>query len=287
MRIGIFAKTFGRPDLAQTFDAVRANGLDCIQFNWSCAGLPTLPEVIDPEMVRNVVGLLAERGITMAAISGTGNLIHPDPAHRAQCVARLRTMIGSCGALGTRLVTLCTGSRDAADMWRGHPENNSAAAWKDLVGALEQLLPIAESQGVCLGVEPEPANVVCDAPAARRLLDEMKSSALKIVLDGANLVVGHPPAQHDTILRQAIELLAPAIAIVHAKDVTNNPAQPIAPAGHGILDYGRHLSQLRAADFDGPLILHGLEESEVPGAVTYLRTQLARLDESPAGIAPS
>jgi len=282
MQIGIFAKTFVRPDLAQTFDAVRAHGLDSVQFNWSCAGLPTLPEAVDPKLVQSVVTLLAERGLTMSAISGTGNLIHPDPAQRAQCVARLQALIGSCAALGTRMVTLCTGSRDGADMWRWHPGNLSPGAWRDLVEALEKLLPIAESHGIGLGVEPEPANVIASAPAARRLLDEMKSSALKIVLDGANLVVGHPPAHHDRILSEATELLGPAIALAHAKDVTDNPAQPIAAAGRGILDYARQLSQLRKAGFEGPIILHGLEENEVPAAVAFLRQQLARLNDRPA-----
>jgi sugar phosphate isomerase/epimerase len=44
MQIGIFAKTFTRPTLAETLDAIAAHGIRCVQFNMSCAGLPTLPE---------------------------------------------------------------------------------------------------------------------------------------------------------------------------------------------------------------------------------------------------
>jgi hypothetical protein len=44
MRLGIFAKTFVRPDLAATLDAVAACGLDSLQFNFSCSGLPNLQE---------------------------------------------------------------------------------------------------------------------------------------------------------------------------------------------------------------------------------------------------
>ena len=40
MNVGIFAKTFARPSLEATLDAVRAHDLDCVQFNLACAGLP-------------------------------------------------------------------------------------------------------------------------------------------------------------------------------------------------------------------------------------------------------
>ena len=46
MKISIFAKTFSRPTLAATLDAVREHGLDSVQFNLSSAGLPTLPDEI-------------------------------------------------------------------------------------------------------------------------------------------------------------------------------------------------------------------------------------------------
>ncbi len=39
MQIGIFAKTFVRPTLEATLDAVVAHDLHCLQFNMACAGL--------------------------------------------------------------------------------------------------------------------------------------------------------------------------------------------------------------------------------------------------------
>ena len=45
MQIGIFAKTFVRPTLDATLDAVAAHGVRVVQFNLSCAGLPTLPVI--------------------------------------------------------------------------------------------------------------------------------------------------------------------------------------------------------------------------------------------------
>ena len=38
MQLGIFAKTFPRPTLEETLDAVADRGLTELQFNMSCAG---------------------------------------------------------------------------------------------------------------------------------------------------------------------------------------------------------------------------------------------------------
>ena len=43
MHVGIFAKTFNRPRLEETLDAVRAAGASSVQFNMSCTGLSAMP----------------------------------------------------------------------------------------------------------------------------------------------------------------------------------------------------------------------------------------------------
>ena len=47
MQIGIMARTFVRPTLEKTLDAVADHSVRCIQFNFTCAGLPEMPEQID------------------------------------------------------------------------------------------------------------------------------------------------------------------------------------------------------------------------------------------------
>ena len=82
MRLGIFAKTFVRPSLAGTLDAIADCGLDCVQFNFACAGLAGLPEKIDPGVVSAAACELKRRNLTVAAVSGTFNMIDPDLARR-------------------------------------------------------------------------------------------------------------------------------------------------------------------------------------------------------------
>lgn len=271
MRLGIFAKTFVRANFEEVFAAAKAHGLDCVQFNFSCAGLPTMPESIDPALLERVRAELERRSLLMAAVSGTCNLIHPVLAQRRQNLTNLETLIRACPELGTSVVTLCTGTRDAADMWRAHPDNHSADAWQDLVLALAGLLPVAEQQGVVLGIEPEPANVINSAPRARKLLDEMKSPCLKIIFDAANLLQPYTLKMQDQILSSAVGLLGADIVVAHAKDLTSDPCAGHVAAGRGGLDYGLYLSLLKGAGFKGPVILHSLSEEEVPAAVAFLQ----------------
>jgi sugar phosphate isomerase/epimerase len=276
MQIGIFAKTFVRPTLRETLEAVKAHRLDCVQFNMACVGLPTLPAQIDPRLADHIRGEMVKREISMAAISGTFNMIDPDLEKRREGLRRLGVLASACRRLGSSVITLCTGSRDPGNMWRRHPDNDSPQAWKDLVTAMRQALRIAEENDITLAFEPEVANVVDSAQKGRRLLKEMQSPRLKVVMDGANLFhAGELPRMRE-ILDEAFKLLGEHLVIAHAKDLSHDGEAGHEAAGTGLLDYDYYLSHLRAVGFDGPLILHSLEEAQVPECVAFLRRKLGQ-----------
>ena len=272
MWLEIFAKIFPRPSLEETLDAVRAHGLGCVQFNMTCAGLPPMPEEIPPELAERIRGEMDKRNLTMTAVSGTFNMIHPDAEKRRDGLRRLGVLASACGRLGTPVITLCTGTRDPLDMWRHHPDNDTPEAWQVLLASVERALEVAEEYGVTLAFEPEVNNVVDSAEKGRRLLDEMRSVRLKVVMDAANLFREGAPPRSDEVLDKAFELLGKHIAIAHAKDV-NNTGELVA-AGSGELDYDRYLKHLRGVGYESPLILHGLEELEVEGSVAFLHTKI-------------
>ena len=249
--LGIFASTFPRPDLASTLDAVAASGLTGVQFDFE--GGP-------PEPVR---AAFEQRGLTMAGVSGTYNMAHPDAAVRAAGAKWLDEMIAAAPALGTGVVTLCTGSRDPDDMWRRHAGNGTPEAWRDRLDTLQTALVTAERHDVTLAVEPEHGNVIVSPTAARRLLDELQTPHLKIIIDPANVDLDADA------LREAFDLLGDDLVLAHAKDRRLDGT--VVAAGQGDVDYNLYLQLLR--DCDVPLILHGLGEHEVPSAVAFLRRE--------------
>lgn len=274
IELGIFAKTFARPMLSEVLDAALAHGLRTLQFNFACAGLPSMPEQIEPALAQSIRHAFVERGMTMAAVSGTFNMIHPDVTQRQRGLARLRVLAAACASLGTSIITLSTGTRTADDLWRAHPENQSPAAWADLLTSMESAVAIAEEKGVTLAFEPEISNVVDSAAQARRLLAAIGSPRLKVVMDGANLFHAGELPQMTRILHEAFELLGGDIALVHAKDLSQDGAAGQEAAGQGVLDYDLYLRLLHLAGYRGPLILHSLTEAQVAGSVAFLRAKL-------------
>ncbi|MCX5480024.1 sugar phosphate isomerase/epimerase [Kaistia geumhonensis] len=269
MQLGIFAKTFPGITPGEVLCAARNAGYETVQYNMACSGLPSLPETIAPPVIDAVSSATRVSGVSIAALSATYNMIHPDLTVREAGRRAFAALAAAAPAMGTRLLTVCTGSRDAADQWRHHPENASPGAWQDLVAEFRHLLPVAERHGIVIGVEPELGNVVSSAAKARALLDLFASDRIGIVLDPANLFEAEPEQERERRIREAIALLGPEIVLAHAKD--RHPDGSFATAGDGVVDFPRFIADLRSAGFDGPLVTHGLDAKDAARVSAFLR----------------
>lgn len=272
MELGIFAKTFARDSVAAVFDAVRTHELHVAHFNMACAGLPSLPDRIPDSLAESIGHAAVERNLTLAGLSGTFNMIHPDVSVRKRGLRRLEVLASACDAMGTDVITLCTGTRDPDDKWHRHPDNDTSAAWRDLCHSMERALEIAETHDVKLAFEPEQANVINSAQKGVQLIEEMGSARLKVIFDPANLFETAEPDERRRRVEEGLDLLGEHVVMAHAKDRHDDGT--FCPAGHGILDYDHFLQHFRAAEIDAPLILHGLDESEVPDCLSFLRERL-------------
>ena len=275
MEIGIFPPTFNRSTLDETLDAMVTHGLFASQVDLSATGLPDLPEAIDPADVARIRHAFDSRSITMNAVAGHFNMVHPHLVVRQAGLRSLRAIAGACAGLGTSLITLCTGTRNTTSMWRPHSDNGTREAWRDLAASLETALAIADEYDVTLAFEPEVNNVVDSAQRARRIIDEMGSPRLKVVIDGANIFHKGELPQMTRILTEAFDLLGPDIVLAHAKDLDHDGDAGHLAAGTGLLDYDLYLKLLRQSGYDGAWVLHGLSEAQVPACVAFLQARLA------------
>lgn len=269
MQIGIFAKTFPGTEPLGVLSAVRDSGYACAQFNLACCGLPSMPDAVTETTLAEIRRAVDATGISLAALSGTYNMAHPDIAVRRTGLAQLAVVIETAAALSIPLVTLCTGTRDPNDQWTHHPDNSDPSAWADMAAEMSKALGLAERHGVDLGIEPEQANIVTSAKDARRLIDEMGSRRLRIVLDPANLFEQATPEQARVIVEEAVETAAGHIALAHAKD--RHADGRFATAGQGVVDFADFIARLRSVGFGGPLVTHGLSASEAPGVAAFLK----------------
>jgi sugar phosphate isomerase/epimerase len=127
-----------------------------------------------------------------------------------------------------------------------------------------------------MAFEPEVSNVIDSPQRARKMLDEVGSNALKVVMDGANIFhKGELPKMRE-ILSEAFELLGKDIVLAHAKDLDHDGDAGQRAAGEGLLDYEFYLAGLKRVNFTGALVLHGLKEAQVPRCMEFVRSKLPR-----------
>ena len=272
MKLGIFNKVFVRDSIEANLDAVAAHDLVSIQLNLETLGGESMPVEIPVDLCTRVHRALTTRGIELAAVSGTWNIIHP--LEGAAGLSRLRTLAAACALLGTDLITMCTGTCDRSYLWRAHPDNDSVTAWQDMVRTMAAASAIAEEAGVTLVFEPEVNNVVNTAKKARRLLDEVASSHLQVVIDAANLFGAGQLTRMAEVLDDAFQLLGDDIRLAHAKDLERDGDAGHQAAGTGVLNYEHYLMCLDRVGFTGSVILHSLDEVRVPASRDFVRSHM-------------
>ncbi len=257
-KIGIFAKHISRSTTKELFTAIAGFGFNCVQFNAACLGIPSLPDTLDKALWRNASLAARNAGIEVVALSATFNLLDENRYRLADNFRSLQVVAQGAAILGTNLLTLCSGTHNQQDMWTYHPQNGTPKAWQDMTDGIRQALAIAKAYDIYLGIEPEVANVVCNAPSAARLISELASDRIRIVFDPANLY--RPPAdprRDRHVITDALSLLGDSVAIAHCKDIADPLAKP-ATQQHG----SRYLEAAKAdairARRNTPLLHHSI-----------------------------
>ena len=268
MTPGVFARTYAAKYPGELFARIREDGFSAVQFNLSCAGLAPLPAELPAGLAESIASGARQAGLTLCALSGTYNMAHPEAANRQRDRLGFANVMRAARDMDVSLVTLCTGSRDASNMWHAHPDNDSQEGWTALREELDFALALAEQFNVVLGIEPEPGNVIANAVLARKVLDEVGSRRLGIILDAANLLPPEAqPRQHE-IVAEAADLLGGSLFLVHAKDIDSNGV--VVPAGRGAVDLPAFVARMKEVGYDGPLVGHNFEEADAPGVAAYL-----------------
>lgn len=270
MEIGIFAKTWTRyKQMEEIFKEAQNQGIKSFQFNMCVAGQQTLPDIYDPHLIDKIFCLSKKYNIKLAAMSGTFNLL--DDERFEENLKKAEYLMQACEEIRIPVLTLCTGTRSKESMWTWHPENGTEEVWNIMKEKLDKLISVAEKYKIILGIEPEISNVVSSPQRARKLLEEMGTPVLKIIMDAANLFLPGEKVSNEKI-KEAVDLLKEDIVLVHAKDcVISGEKIFYRAAGKGQIDFEYYIKCLKKIRYGGSVILHGLPEDEISYSVNFLR----------------
>ncbi len=279
MKIGMYSVEIRRPSVSDLFKAIREKGFSEVQFNLASVCAEQMPASVEPGLLQAVSAAAGQNGVEIVAVNGTYNMIHPDAAQRAEGLKRFEAIARACKVLCCRFVTICTGSRDPRNMWRFHEDNNTLDAWKDMLDSMEKALEVAERYDLLLGMECEASNTVSSAKKARKVLDELRSDRLKIIMDVANLFQrGEAKREYvRPIMDEAFALLGEATYLAHGKDIQEGEGLSFTHAGSGIVDFPYFLQKLEACGYNGGMLLHGIKvEEQFEPSVNFIRDIISK-----------
>lgn len=271
MKLGIFSKVYKDYGIEQAFERIKEAGMDNVQFNFANVGLASLPDEIPETIIEQIKNTSEKTGISIPVVSGTFNTLELNEEKHRENINNFAEVVKAAAKLKIPCVSISTGSFNQADFWSPHPKNHTEEAWKRLYHSLDEMLAIATKYKIIIVVEPEQANVVSTVEDMIRLMAHYDDSPyLKVLFDAANIITVKDVDSLEQKIEDSLIALKNSIAIAHCKDcLVTNEKIIFKAVGKGNLPLKKYIEQLTEF-YDGPIIMHGLEEADVADALKYL-----------------
>ncbi len=274
MSLGIFTPEVAAATPAELFEKIKNYGFTQVQFDFLSVLGEEVPADIPDALLAECRAQADKNGVKVTVVNGTYNMAHPDATVREEGARRFGGICRAAQFLGGSIVSLCTGTRTRECMWVPHPNNNDEDAWRDMLVSVEKALADAEKYDVVLGLETEASNV-CNSPEkVLRLIKEMQSPRLRVIMDCANLFSVGTAYKSNVrdVIRHGFDVLGEYVVIAHGKDIKESDGISFTYTGSGIVDFPFFLDELDKINYHDGMIIHGTKhEDEIPKSVDYLR----------------
>jgi sugar phosphate isomerase/epimerase len=283
MRIGVLSSEINRRgDTDGLFKAIAGYGFESVQLSFSSVpelnfhgtGQFEFPGETDEKIIFLIKDAAKKHNVEITACSGTFNMAHPDENVRLEGIKRFGGFVLATHKLGVKFITLCAGTRRRESLWVYHPGNSTPEAWDDMIYALKECVKIAENYGIVLALETEAATVVDTPEKARRMMDEVGSENLKMIMDCANLFHAGTAKKENVknIMTHAFEIFGGDVVMAHAKDISESDGIKFCPTGEGIIDYTQFAGLLNKYNYKGDMLLHGIyDEGKLIGCCELIK----------------
>ncbi len=238
MQLGIrFHDTKALP-LEERLAEVNRQGFSCVHVALSkvIKENSVAPEALTPGYAMYLKRLFEAQKLDIAVLGCYLNLANPNPEKLKEIVEKYKAHIRFAAHLGCGVVGTETGAPN--EEYKYEPACHSDEALELFIKNVRPIVEYAEKMGVIFAIEPVWKHIVCNPVRARRVLDEINSPNLQIILDPVNLLDISNYQNQVAIVEEAIDVLGKDVAVVHIKDyvVKDGKLESVA-AGNGQMDY--------------------------------------------------
>ena len=274
MNIGIRLHDTKPGILKERLAFAKAQGFSCAHVALSKVlddfSMEDAPRKLTEEYARSVRKDFDESGLECAVLGCYLNIADPDPERRAKTQEIYKAHLRFAPMIGARVV----GTETFANPESGFADpTKDEEAFRLFMDSLEPLVRCAEENGAVLAIEPVWSHIIATPERAVRMLEELPSDSLQIILDAVNLVSPENAGKTEDIIRNAISLLGDRVRILHMKDFVMTPEGKMdaCACGLGSMKYDQLLAFGRAKDL--PMTL----ENTVPDNAEQARLHLERI----------
>jgi sugar phosphate isomerase/epimerase len=222
--------------------------------------------------VEKIRSIFEKKGISIVGLSGYTNLLNPNLQKREDKLSQLEKMIDLCSAYGTRYIATETGSLHPTNAWRDYEGNRSPEAWDQLLKTVDRLRSRAVKNGAVLLVEGFALNVLGTAEQAARLMEQLGTDGLGIIMDPFNYLTQDDLTRQDEAMANIFRCIGKYCPIAHAKDTLYDEEGFTTPrVGAGQADWHVYTALLANHLPELPLILEHAKPEEVEPCLALIR----------------
>lgn len=208
--------------------------------------------------------------IKIAVLGCYVNLIHPDVVRRDQALDRIKDYLMMANRLGARTVATETGSIDPNFSFT--TDNFEAGPYQSVIDSIQQVIPTEEENNINFAIEPGINHPIYSVETTRRVLSDIKSTNLKVLLDPASLVYQGKNTDEIQIIKDAFNQFGDKIVAVHLKDYVFNDAGliKIVVPGKGVAPLRDLIVTLNKIAPDVPVLFDELPPDTAAEAINMI-----------------
>lgn len=220
------------------------------------------------------------KGLEIVALCGYINLVAPNVEFREKEIRRFERLIECCvPVFGTNIIATETGTKGDTP-WAFHPANETEEVWQEFRETVMKLVSLAEKHGAIIALEGVTSNVMSTIKRAQRIVREIDSPNLRLVLDPFNYFYKEDLDSISETMERIVNELSPWAVIAHAKDLKLDQGKVVRPGpGLGIMtdnEYQFYLELLKKEIPNVPLVIEHVTEKNALIAKRFIERNSVR-----------
>ncbi|MDU4889326.1 MAG: sugar phosphate isomerase/epimerase family protein [Clostridium sp.] len=222
------------------------------------------------DFINHINEELQKNNVRVGVLGCYFNMGHPDDRELQEMIEGFKAQIRfgkriNCGVVGTE-----TGAINKEYVYE--EGNHSEEAYQRCLSTLKEMVKEAEKEKQYIAIEGVWSHIIHTPEVMKRVLEDINSEYLKVILDPCNLLNGSNYEKREEIIVKVFELYGDKICAIHLKDfiVENNEVKEV-PIGTGIFRYKTLFNLLEKYNCNADLIFEGTEEQDIVRSIEYIK----------------